>query len=211
MAWQCGAVDKRLQALQVHQSELHACKRCTAMIGPVVTCPPVLSRVIQVGQAPGEREGRFGRPFAWTAGRNLFAWYGQIGVDEERFRERVYMAAVCRCFPGKRPKGGDRVPDDGEIANCAPWLQAEIRLLQPELLIPVGRLAIEQYLPVRRLADVIGRQHVLVIDGRSVDVIPLPHPSGASTWHRVEPGKSLLQDALRLISQHPAWQSVAAG
>ena len=87
---------------------------------------------------------------------------------------------------------------------------AKIRILQPQLLIPVGKLAIEQYLSVKRLKDVIGRQHVIEIEGRAVDVIPLPHPSGASTWHRMEPGKTLLQDALKLIGRHPAWQAILA-
>lgn len=181
------------------------------MIGPVVTGTPALSAVIQIGQAPGEREGRFGRPFAWTAGKTLFGWYRQIGIDEDRFRERVYMAAVCRCYPGKNPKGGDRVPGRDEIANCAAWLNAELALLRPQLIIPVGKLAIEQVMPVKKLKDVIGRQHVVKIDGRAVDVIPLPHPSGLSTWHRVEPGKTLLQDALKLIAQHPAWAGILNG
>ena len=181
------------------------------MTGPVITCTPNLSRILMVGQAPGEREGQFGRPFAWTAGKTLFGWYGQIGVDEATFRERVYIAAVCRCFPGKNPKGGDRVPDRDEITRCSKWLNAEIELLQPQLLIPVGKLAIEQYLPAGLLKDVIGKQHVIEVEGRPVDVIPLPHPSGVSTWHRVEPGKTLLQDALKLIERHPVWQAISAG
>ena len=203
-------MDVRLQVLLDHQAELRACRRCPRMTGPVITCTPNLSHILMVGQAPGEREARFGRPFAWTAGKTLFGWYRQIGIDEKAFRERVYMAAVCRCFPGKNPKGGDRVPDRDEIALCATWLDAEIRILQPKLLIPVGKLAIEQYLPVERLKDVIGRRHVIEIEGRAVDVIPLPHPSGASTWHRMEPGKKLLQDALKLIGRHPAWQAILA-
>lgn len=163
-----------------------------------------------VGQAPGEREGRFGRPFAWTAGKTLFSWYRQIGIDEAAFRQRVYIAAVCRCFPGKNPKGGDRVPDRDEIAHCARWLNAEMSLLQPRLLIPVGKLAIEQYLPVKLLKDVIGKQHAVNVEGQLLDMIPLPHPSGVSTWHRVEPGKTLLQEALKLIERHPAWQAMLA-
>lgn len=181
------------------------------MIGPVVTGTPVLSPVFQLGQAPGEREGQFGRPFAWTAGKTLFGWYRQIGIDEAAFRERVYMAAVCRCFPGKNPKGGDRLPDTEEVANCARWLDAEIELLRPRLLIPVGKLAIQQFLPANRLVDVVGRQHTIEINGRATDVIPLPHPSGASTWHRMEPGKTLLQRALELIDAHSAFREIRAG
>jgi uracil-DNA glycosylase len=116
------------------------------------------------------------------------------------------MAAVCRCFPGKQPKGGDRVPSPQEIARCRRWLDAEIALLQPRLILPVGKLAIAQFLPVGKLTDVIGKRHTLRLDGREVDLIPLPHPSGASTWHRTEPGKSLLQRALEQIGRHPAWR-----
>lgn len=199
----------RLQQLEIHQRGLQACRQCPSMIGPVVTGPPVLSDVVQIGQAPGEREGEFGQPFAWTAGKTLFGWYRAIGVDETHFRQRVYMAAVCRCFPGKKPRGGDRVPDAGEIANCATWLDAELDLLRPRLIIPVGKLAIAQFLAVDRLTDVIGRQHAVAIRGRAVDVIPLPHPSGASTWHRTEPGKTLLQHALQHIASHPAWAPIA--
>ena len=113
-----------------------------------------------------------------------------------------------RCFPGKNPKGGDRVPNPDEIAACRVWLDRELALNQPELLLPVGKLAINQLIKVDKLVDVIGQQHRLTINGREIDVIPLPHPSGASTWHRKEPGISLLQQALTLIKQHPAWQAL---
>ena len=77
------------------------------MIGPVVHGPPIVSRVLLIGQAPGPREGSFGRPFAWTAGKTLFRWFEEAtGMNEETFRERIYMAAVVRCFPGKTAAGG---------------------------------------------------------------------------------------------------------
>ena len=178
------------------------------MAPPVVMGQPVISEVMLVGQAPGDKEGLFGRPFAWTAGKTLFKWFASIGLDEALFRQRVYMAAVCRCFPGKNPKGGDRVPTDQEIDNCSGWLDAEIALLRPRLIIPVGKLAIEQFMQVGRLVDVIGHEFELEENGDIIDVIPLPHPSGASTWHRTEPGVSLLQQSLALIEHHPAWQAI---
>lgn len=187
------------------QSQLRECRRCNEMIGPVIVGQPAMSGILQLGQAPGAREGQFGMPFSWTAGKTLFGWYRGIGVDEEQFRQHVYMAAVCRCFPGKNPKGGDRVPGPAEVANCADWLQREMALVKPDLVIPVGKLAIAQFLDFKRLTEVVGRCHRLAIDGRETDLVPLPHPSGASTWHRVEPGKALLQDALKLIAEHPAW------
>jgi uracil-DNA glycosylase len=118
------------------------------------------------------------------------------------------MAAVCRCFPGKKPTGGDRVPADQEIANCSGWLDREIQILRPKLILPVGKLAIAQFLPASRLDEIIGRQFSGSRGGRVFDLIPLPHPSGASPWHRVEPGKSLLRAALRRVAAHPAFQGL---
>ena len=194
--------------LRQHQAELKQCVLCPDMIGPVVTGQAIKSPVMLVGQAPGEREGSLGRPFAWTAGKTLFKWFEDIGLDEAGFRSSVYMAAVCRCFPGKNASGGDRVPGKLEITNCSRWLTAELKMLQPALLIPVGKLAINQFIRAHKLTEVIGRSLRMDIEGRPTDVICLPHPSGASTWHRTEPGKQLLQDALQLVSHHPAWQAL---
>jgi uracil-DNA glycosylase len=178
------------------------------MHGPPVTGKPVCAKILLVGQAPGAKEVEVHRPFAWTAGKTLFRWFGTIGLDETAFRDHVYMAAVCRCFPGKGPKGGDRVPVAAEVANCAPWLAAEIEILRPGLILPVGKLAISRFLPLDKLSRVVGKVHTIELLGRPTDVIPLPHPSGASTWHRMEPGKSLLDEALKRIQRHPAWQSL---
>jgi uracil-DNA glycosylase len=192
--------------LQVLHAELDACTACPNMIRPVVHGLAVDSRVILIGQAPGPREGSFGRPFAWTAGKTLFRWFEEsLGVDEETFRARVYISAVARCFPGKASGGGDRRPDNDEIARCRPFLEGEVEILKPELVLPVGTLAIEQVLGHKGpLADLVGTTRRATYLGHEVDVIALPHPSGASTWHRMEPGKTLLAKALRLVAKHPA-------
>lgn len=197
--------DQYKQLLQ-HQSELRGCKVCPQMIGPVITGAAVLSRIMLVGQAPGDREGDIGRPFAWTAGKTLFKWFASQGVDEARFRESVYIASVCRCFPGKNPKGGDRVPNKTEIQHCQHWMHKEFELQKPKLIILVGKLAISQFLPVNKLTDVIGLKFEQEIAGQPCTLLPLPHPSGASTWHRSEPGVSLLQEALKLLGEDPEWQ-----
>jgi uracil-DNA glycosylase len=194
----------RIAAIRHHQTLLRRCTRCSDMSGPPVTGNPVMSPVMVVGQAPGVKEIELRRPFAWSAGKTLFGWFSQIGLAEPEFRQRVYMTAVCRCFPGKA-RSGDRIPTAREIANCAAWLQRELDLLQPELIVPLGRLAIRQFVPASVLTDVVGQRWPFDLRGRCTDVIPLPHPSGASTWHRTEPGKSLLHRALSLISSHPAW------
>ncbi len=183
------------------------------MIGPVVAGTPVVSPVMLVGQAPGDKEGPAGKPFAWTAGKTMFQWFGSLGISEDQFRARVYMAAVCRCFPGKAEKGGDRVPAPDEIERCSRHLASEIRILRPQLVIPVGKLAIAQLIgPAAakdlQLKDIVGIQRPIQLAGHTLDMIALPHPSGASTWHRTEPGKTLLVRGLALIAQHRAWQSL---
>ena len=176
---------------------------------PPVSGGAVVSKVLLVGQAPGVREPVAGKPFAWTAGKTLFRWFEDaVGLTEEAVRETIYFAAVCRCFPGKSSGGSDRVPNPQEIANCSSWLNRELEILQPRLVIPVGKLAIAQFLPIVRLDEIIGRLFRIERAGEEFDLIPLPHPSGASPWHRIPPGRDLLGKALELIVRHAAFQSI---
>ncbi|HEY9202469.1 MAG TPA: uracil-DNA glycosylase family protein [Gammaproteobacteria bacterium] len=203
------------QLQQLHQA-LEQCQLCSDMQGPAVHGEVCVSPVMLIGQAPGFKEIEVHKPFAWTAGKTLFGWFAHIGIDEMQFRQRVYMSAVCRCFPGKhhngkRLKSGDRAPSAAEITNCSQWLNREIELLQPKLIIPVGKLAISQFIPVNKLSEVIGQRHSIELNHQQCEMIPLPHPSGASTWPRTEPGKSLLAQALRLIADHPHWQALFTG
>ncbi len=199
-------MTKAREALRVLHQELDACRACPNMIGPVVHGPAITSRVLLIGQAPGPREGSFGKPFAWTAGKTLFRWLEEVtGADEERVRSRIYFAAVARCFPGKARGGGDRKPDPDEIARCRPFLEREVALLRPTLVVPVGALAITEVLGHKGpLSEVVGKKTSARYHGASVDVVALPHPSGASTWHRTEPGKTLLAEALAELARHPA-------
>ena len=169
----------------------------------------VISNVMIIGQAPGPREPTLKRPFAHTAGKTLFRWFEQFcGMNEAAVRSRIYFAAVCRCFPGKNSGGTDRVPAPDEIRNCSSWMADEIRILQPRLIIPVGRLAIMQFIDCVRLEDVIGRKFRVTHAGHRCDLIPLPHPSGASPWHKIPPGRGLTERALKLIARHPAIRSL---
>ena len=187
-------------------TRLRACTTCPKMHRPAVSGGPVWSRVISVGQAPGTKEPILGRPFAWTAGKTLFGWFQRAcGMTEAEFRASIYMAAVCRCFPGKNAAGGDRVPDPTEVLNCSRWLEEEIALLRPALVIPIGKLAIQQFIAFDKLTDVIGKLQNVTYLGHTFDIVPLPHPSGASPWHRMEPGRTLLNQALDIIINHPAW------
>jgi len=186
------------------------------MLGTPVYGQANHSPIMLIGQAPGFKEIEVHKPFAWTAGKTLFSWFEQIGLSEEQFRQRIYMSAVCRCYPGKKSisnkqndkkvASGDRVPDKQEIKNCSQWLQAEVKLLQPKLIIPVGKLAISQIIKIKKLNEVIGISKQVTYFGHQCDMLALPHPSGVSTWIHTEPGKTLLRKALERIKQHPSWK-----
>lgn len=199
------ARSRKQAQLTDHVARLVQCRRCPRMVPPPVSGGPIVSDVILVGQAPGIREPILNRPFAWTAGKTLFRWFEEFcGMNEAAIRSTIYFAAVCRCFPGKAPGGGDRVPAPDEIRNCSSWMNEEFKILRPRLVIPVGRLAIAQFIPFKKLDDVIGRKFRVACAGATVDLIPLPHPSGASPWHKLSPGKELLGAAMRKIARHAA-------
>ncbi|MDQ6689382.1 MAG: uracil-DNA glycosylase [Gemmatimonadota bacterium] len=155
-----------------------------------------------VGQAPGKVEADGGKPFSGRAGKTLFRWLHRAGIDEETARELIYITAVTRCYPGPHPSGrGDRVPTRQEQSSCADWLQHEIRIIRPELLIPVGRLAIERFLPDLPLSELIGTRYTIEHSGGRSTVIPLPHPSGASSWVHQHDNKILVEKAIGLIAE----------
>ena len=171
------------------------------MIPPPVSGGAILSKIMLIGQAPGVREPILKRPFAHTAGKTLFRWFEEFcRLSETELRQSIYFAAVCRCFPGKAPSGTDRVPNPREIQNCSSWMNDEFEILRPRLVIPVGKLAISQFISFLKLEEVIGRTFPMHRGPNSYDLVPLPHPSGASPWHKIPPGKDLLGKAMRLIA-----------
>lgn len=194
-------MSRPLPTLAEHVAELSRCRRCALGegIAPIVSAAE-RPRVMLVGQAPGKVEKEGGKPFAGRAGRTLFRWFERAGIDEPTARRSIYIAAVTRCYPGPSPSGrGDRVPNATERANCAPWLERELVIIRPALLIPVGRLAIERFLPPLPLDELIGREHDLTLPGGHSVAIPLPHPSGASSWVHQGDHPRLLDRALDLI------------
>lgn len=198
-----------MESIIQHQKKILKCSKCKDMEGIPVVGNPIESKIILIGQAPGIKEGDLKKPFAWTAGKNMFKWFSSIGVNEEKFRNSIYMSAVCRCYPGKNAKGsGDRVPTELEIKKCSKWLNFEIAKLKPKLIIPVGKLAISQFLAFDRLNEVVGKKIVYSKNNYKIDIVSLPHPSGLSTWYKKDPGKKLLRDALEIIKKNYYWQSL---
>ena len=144
-----------------------------------------------VGQAPGEIELTTGLPFSGRAGAELRRWLALAGVTREPYR-----TAITKCFPGKAVAGsGDRRPSPAEVALCAQWLERELALVRPRIVLLVGTLAIERLWGRARLEDVVGRSRR--DQGRLL--IPLPHPSGASRWLNDPAHRALLRRALRTL------------
>ena len=149
-----------------------------------------------VGQAPGpvERESR--RPFSGRAGKELDRWMVRAGFESaEEFRRLTYIAALMRCFPGRNPKGsGDLKPPPKAVANCAHWLESELGLLKPKVLILVGQMAINRFLGPGRLEDRVGQKF-----GDRPVTVPLPHPSGQSRWLNDPANRESLASALAIV------------
>lgn len=198
----------RPHPLALHVRDVRACRRCRTVVGPPVVCDPVPgARLLLVGQAPGPHEAGKGRVFAHTAGQRLFAWFAALGVAEADFRRGVWMSAVIRCFPGRAAAGGDRVPSREEIAACSPHLELELRTLRPLTVLAVGALAMEQFLPPAPLAERVGRRFDVERWGHAFELVPLPHPSGRSTWTNHPENRRLLEQALQRVRASAGWRA----
>ena len=203
---------KQTDGLEQHLARLGACRRC----GHAEPIRPIVSlarrpRAMLVGQAPGKVEISSQKPFAGRAGKTLFRWLAEAGLGEDEARDQIYIAAMTRCFPGPHPSGrGDRVPTRVELERCGSWLDDELALIRPKLIIPVGKLAIGRFLGDAPLADVVGREHEVIHRGGSSVVVPLPHPSGASSWIHAPGHRELVSGALQLIGKRMRGLAVAA-
>lgn len=225
------------QMRRLHR-RMRACRLCLEAghsIAPgAVFTGQASARVMVIGQAPGVTEVEAGRPFNASSGRRLFQWLGDAGWDEDDFRSRHYMTAVTKCFPGKSASGrGDRVPSKAEQALCRPYLLAEVHLINPKLIIPVGGLAIRLFYPASaRLKQLIGRANYVAAERLSTQddpfslkgttrreaydpalsrdgrwIVPLPHPSGASAWPNLDGNQALIARAVSILAElRAAWQ-----
>ncbi len=218
-------------ALQQLQREIKACRLCLEA-GYNIQTPPVFSgkagaEVFLIGQAPGPTEAVTERPMNAGSGRRLFEWLGAAGWQEDNFRQRHYMGSVTRCYPGRHGSGkGDRVPTRVEQANCRRFLERELALINPRLIILVGGLAIKLFYPASaRLDQVVGTAayfppEALAANPATFDLsqalrrdafdaqlprsgrwlVPLPHPSGASLWYNKPQNQELIARATALLS-----------
>jgi uracil-DNA glycosylase len=188
-------------------AEMRACRLCIEadyeVTPPAVVAGGPRACMMTIGQAPGITEVQAGRPFNAGSGQRLFRWLAGAGIEENWFRTTQYMTAVTKCYPGRaKGGGGDRVPSRVEQKLCRSFLDREIALIDPALIIPIGKLAIELFYPKGlKLTEIIGTQKR--VEGRWI--VPLPHSSGASRWHQIEENRALIRKAVDLIAGHLQW------
>jgi uracil-DNA glycosylase len=190
--------------------EILSCSRCVEA-GYLPQAAPVLSghadnRMMLIGQAPGAVEAVRRLPFQGRSRQVLMEWLIRAGfASETQVRRQIYLTSVTKCFPGKGAGGGDRRPSRAEVDLCRSHLDRQLALIKPELLILVGGLSHERFLPGRPLDELVGR--VFDFSGREVSgrarvrplLVPLPHPSGASRWLNALENRLLLDRALRRL------------
>ncbi len=184
---------RRTTSITALQRDLAHCRLC-ADAGYRTESAPVVQgsagrRAYLYGQAPGIVEGEEGAPWRGRAGRTLRSW---LQLDEESFDATFYCASVTRCYPGRTAGRGDRTPVPAERRLCAPWREEELRLLRPDLVITVGGLAAHAITGAPTLTECVGKSYLI----DDAIVIPLPHPSGASSWLNERVNRARLGKAL---------------
>lgn len=181
------------------QRDLASCRACAEAGYPLESLPvrnlQFGQHAYMYGQAPGIEEGKERRPWRGRAGRTLRRW---LELEEDAFYATFYCASVTRCFPGRDSTRGDRKPTPREQELCAFWRDWELEILRPQLIVPVGGLAIERLLGMKGLGSCIGS----VYEWKGAKVIPLPHPSGASAWTSMN--HDLTERATRLVREEVA-------
>lgn len=204
-----GSVPVELERLE---GRIGACRRCVEA-GFLTEAHPVhrgrgtvRARLMLVGQAPGATGHLHPKPFSGAAGRTLRGWLMAAGFPEEALHdgERIFLTSVTKCFPGPSLNGagkGDRMPSPAEVRLCRPYLDEEIRLVQPAVVVVLGRLAATELLGSRPLAALVGPVHTVERAGRRLQVVVLSHPSGVSRWLNDPANRTKHGEALEALAR----------
>lgn len=193
--------NDRAIALSSLQERIRNCRLCQDQ-GYIQVARPLTSgryndRVMIIGQAPGHRSVTNGRSFSGPGGGILQKWLERAGFPPDYLRNHTYLSSLTRCDPGHNPKGdGDRRPSPAELALCRPYLETELLLLRPQVVLLVGAMAIEAFCGKVRLEKIIGTSQ----ERNGIYFLPLPHPSGVSRWLLTPTHQALLQQALDILN-----------
>ncbi len=188
--------------LNVLQERIRSCRLCQDH-GYIPLAHPLVSgriedRLMVIGQAPGHRSVAKDRSFSGPGGRILQKWLEEAGFPPGYLHDHTYLSSLTHCDPGRNPRGdGDRRPSPAELALCRPYLDAELQLIRPQIVLLVGSMAIETFFGKRRLDEVIGSYQ----EHDDMLFLPLPHPSGVSRWLLPQEHQDLLHKALALLAR----------
>jgi uracil-DNA glycosylase len=194
--------SERAAALTMLQQQIRTCRLCQEQ-GYIPEARPLVNgrpgdRVMVIGQAPGHRSVANGRSFSGPGGSILQKWLEIAGFPPGYLHEHTYLSSLTHCDPGRNPRGdGDRRPSPAELALCRPHLEAELRILQPKVVLLVGSMAIETFCGKARLDAIIGTSQ----ERDSRLFLPLPHPSGVSRWLLAPAHQELLHTALKILAE----------
>ena len=173
---------ERRAALEAIASEVRTCTRCRLAQGRTNAVPGEGSpdtEVVLVGEAPGANEDRLGRPFIGRAGDLLVKLLGSI----EWLREDVFITNVVKCRP---PDNRDPEPD--EVAACAPYLKRQLEILDPALIVTLGRHSMGRFMPGARISQAHGT--IGAVDpasgARDATIFAMYHPAAALRGAEVE-------------------------
>jgi DNA polymerase len=157
------------QLLEIH-GRIRGCTACPLSVTRTQAVPgygPVEARIMAIGEAPGEKEDREGRPFVGAAGKLLTELVESIGLT----RRDIYITNTVRCRPP-----GNRDPEPDEVAACAHFLDEQIELLRPDVILILGRHALQRLLP---FSAGISRLHGERVVREDRVYVPLYHPAAA--------------------------------
>jgi uracil-DNA glycosylase family 4 len=192
----------RAEAIRVLQQRILHCRLCEEH-GYIPVARPLVGgrpgdRMMVIGQAPGHRSVAKGRSFSGPGGTILQKWLELAGFPPGYLHEHTYLSSLTRCDPGRNLRGdGDRRPSPAEVALCRPFLDAELQLLQPRVVLLVGAMAIEAFFGKVKLEEVIGTFQ----ERDGMMFLPLPHPSGVSRWLNDAEHLKLHQRALDMLAE----------
>ncbi len=192
----------RAEAIRALQQRILSCRLCEEH-GFISAARPLVGglpgdRVMVIGQAPGHRSVAKGRSFSGPGGTILQQWLEQAGFPPGYLHSHTYLSSLTRCDPGRNPRGdGDRRPSPAEMALCRPFLDAELQLLQPRVVLLVGTMAIEALCGKVKLEEVIGTFQ----EREGMLFLPLPHPSGVSRWLNDPEHLKLHQRSLEILAE----------
>ncbi|MQA90326.1 MAG: uracil-DNA glycosylase [Gemmatimonas sp.] len=155
---------------QLHEVMVR-CTRCSLFMNRTQVVPgsgPSRPDILFVGEAPGASEDREGIPFVGRSGELLEAMLEVAGIS----REEVFIANVIRCRPPK-----NRNPRAAELRACRGWMEEQVRLLNPRIVVSLGRYALQHFVAKARVTEVQGRLRKVAYSGGEIRLLPLVHPS----------------------------------